>query len=72
MPDFDLAAIQKYLQEQKIDGWLIFDFRGQNYIATNFFDMNEDRILTRRWFYFIPQKGNPVLLIHKIERNNFP
>ncbi len=72
MAKIDLAEIQRYLKDQKIDGWLIFDFRGQNHIATNFFNIRHDTLLTRRWFYFIPQKGEPSLLVHKIERTNFP
>ncbi|MFQ5603658.1 MAG: M24 family metallopeptidase [bacterium] len=67
-----IDAIQEYLREQNVDGWLLFDFRGQNYIAANLFDLNKDTILTRRWFYFIPQNGEPTLLVHKIERDNFP
>lgn len=72
MAKVDLPAIQNYLREQEIDGWLIFDFRGQNYIATHFVELDEESILTRRWFYFIPQQGDPALLVHKIERKNFP
>lgn len=72
MSKFDVAAIQSYLQAQSLDGWLIFDFRGQNHIAASFFDMRKDAILTRRWFYFIPTNGEPALLVHKIERTNFP
>lgn len=72
MAKVDIPAIQDYLREQELDGWLIFDFRGQNYIATHFVELDEDSILTRRWFYFIPQKGDPALLVHKIERKNFP
>ena len=71
MANFDIPEIQDYLRNQNIDGWLIFDFRGQNYIANSMFKMGES-ILTRRWFYFIPTAGEPSLLVHKIERNNFP
>jgi Xaa-Pro aminopeptidase len=72
MDKLNLLEIQDYLKDQNIDGWLIFDFRGQNKIATTFFNMDGDTILTRRWFYFIPKKGEVVLLVHKIERTNFP
>ncbi|MFQ5822621.1 MAG: M24 family metallopeptidase [bacterium] len=72
MSQIELIEIQKYLKENKIDVWLIFDFRGQNHIAMNFFDLQKERILTRRWFYCIPKSGEPTLLIHKIERDNFP
>jgi Xaa-Pro aminopeptidase len=72
MSQIDFIEVQNFLKERSIDGWLIFDFRGQNNIAMNFFDMKKKRILTRRWFYFIPQNGEPTLLLHKIERDNFP
>ncbi|MFQ5709325.1 MAG: M24 family metallopeptidase [bacterium] len=72
MSNINVKGIQDYLKQNQIDGWLIFDFRGQNYVATNFFKMNKERLLTRRWFYFIPQVGQPQLVIHKIERDNFP
>ncbi|HEX9654373.1 MAG TPA: M24 family metallopeptidase [bacterium] len=72
MSNIDIQAIQLYLQQQNLDGWLIFDFRGQNYIAAAFFEMPENALLTRRWFYFIPKNGEPALLVHRIERTNFP
>lgn len=72
MSNIVVNEIQKYLKDSKIDGWLIFDFRGQNHIAVHLFNMGKERILTRRWFYFIPRSGEPILLIHKIERSNFP
>jgi len=68
----NLSAIQTYLREHDIDGWLVFDFRGQNYIATSLFKLTKDALMTRRWFYFIPKSGEPRLLLHKIERGNFP
>lgn len=72
MERMNVSEIQDYLKQNKIDGWLIFDFRGQNYVATNFFAMKKEHMLTRRWFYFIPKKGKPALLVHRIERDNFP
>jgi Xaa-Pro aminopeptidase len=72
MSKVDIHAIQDYIQKNNLDGWLIFDFRGQNYVATSIFEMPKDALLTRRWFYFIPKSGEPTLLVHKIERSNFP
>jgi Xaa-Pro aminopeptidase len=72
MSSIVVNEIQKYLKDSEIDGWLIFDFRGQNHIAASLFNMSKERLLTRRWFYFIPRSGEPTLLIHKIERSNFP
>ena len=49
------------LQAQKLDGWLLFDFRGQNALAL---DVIKPRQPSRRWFYLIPAAGEPQLLVH--------
>ena len=68
----NLPQIQEYLKEQHLDGWLLFDFRNQNPIANNLLNQDAHALLTRRWFFFVPQHGAPSLLVHRIERNNFP
>src|SRR5215213_3555152 len=64
---FDLAAVQKALQELGLDGWLLYDFRGLNVLARRVLDMSPDRMLSRRWFYFVPARGEPRKLVHRIE-----
>lgn len=63
----DLAAIQKALTEQQLDGWLFYDFRGSNPIARSVLGFDERQIATRRWFYLIPRSGEPVAILHAIE-----
>jgi Xaa-Pro dipeptidase len=63
----DIAAIQKALAEEKIDGWLLYDFRGSNPIARSVIGFDDHQIATRRWFYLIPGKGEPVAIQHVIE-----
>jgi Xaa-Pro aminopeptidase len=63
----DIAAIQKALAEEKIDGWLLYDFRGSNPIARSVIGFDDHQIATRRWFYLIPAKGQPVAIQHVIE-----
>lgn len=63
----DIAAIQKELGEQDLDGWLLYDFRGSNPIARAVIGFDERQIGTRRWFYFIPRQGEPVAILHAIE-----
>jgi len=63
----DIAAIQKALAEQQLDGWLLYDFRGTNPIARSVIGFDESQIGTRRWFYLIPRSGEPVGLLHVIE-----
>jgi len=62
----DLPAIQKSLQTQKLDGWLLYDFRGLNILAKRVVGLGEEH-RSRRWAYFIPAQGEPRKLVHKIE-----
>lgn len=62
----DIAGIQGDLRAAKIDGWLFFDFRGRDPIAQRVLQL-PDWMRTRRWFYFVPAKGTPKKLVHKIE-----
>jgi Xaa-Pro aminopeptidase len=58
--------MQSDLRAAKLDGWLFYDFRGRDPIAQRILDLPEG-MRTRRWFYFVPAKGTPKKLVHKIE-----
>src|ERR1700726_2183767 len=62
----DLQAMQTDLVNAKIDGWLFYYFRGRDPIAQHILSL-PDGMRTRRWFYFVPAKGAPKKLVHKIE-----
>jgi Xaa-Pro dipeptidase len=64
-----IAQIQDFIKSKGLDGWLLYDFRGLNSIALEITGI--EGVQTRRWFYFIPAKGNPVALIHRIEVDTF-
>ncbi len=64
---FDLAAVQAALGQLGFDGWLLYDFRGSNVLARRVVNFPADTFLSRRWFYFIPTKGEPRKLVHRIE-----
>ena len=63
---FDVQAVQKDLKAAKLDGWLFYDFRGRDPIAQRILQLPPG-MRTRRWFYFVPTKGTPRKLVHKIE-----
>jgi Xaa-Pro aminopeptidase len=67
------SDVQDFLAARGIDAWLLYDFRGQNQVALGALGL-EHHMLTRRWFYLIPARGQgePVLLVHAIERGSFP
>ena len=63
-----VRAIQAALKEAQLDGWLFYDFRGSDPLAYRILKLDVRGITTRRWFYFIPATGEPVKLVHSIER----
>src|ERR1700730_4383760 len=63
---FDFRAAQEDLKAAKLDGWLFYDFRGRDPIALRIWQWPPG-MRTRRWFYFVPTKGLPRKLVHKIE-----
>ena len=62
----DIAAIQRTLAAEHIDGWLLYDFHGSNPVAVKLVG-NTGKHMTRRWYYFIPASGTPRKLVHAIE-----
>jgi Xaa-Pro aminopeptidase len=62
----DTQAMQTDLLAARVDGWLFYDFRGRDPIAQRILKLPEG-MRTRRWFYFVPAKGTPRKLVHKIE-----
>lgn len=62
----EISGIQADLRAAKLDGWLFYDFRGRDPIAQRILQLPAG-MRTRRWYYFIPAKGTPRKLVHKIE-----
>jgi Xaa-Pro dipeptidase len=63
----DIKAIQAELRASKIDGWLFCDHHRRDPIANSILKLGSNGLASRRWFYFIPSKGEPRKLVHKIE-----
>jgi Xaa-Pro dipeptidase len=63
----DIAAIQTALKAGKVDGWLFYDHHHRDPIAGHVLGLDASAMTTRRWFYFIPAKGEPRKLVHRIE-----
>ncbi|HVP36936.1 MAG TPA: Xaa-Pro peptidase family protein [Terriglobales bacterium] len=64
-----IEQVQKYLKQNNIPAWLLYDFRGINPIAVEFLGIKG--LKTRRWYYLIKTEGEPVALVHKIEEQGF-
>src|SRR5579863_5690782 len=63
----DIKAIQTELKANQIDGWLFYDHHHRDPIAAHILGLNGNGMVTRRWFYFIPSRGEPRKLVHRIE-----
>jgi Xaa-Pro aminopeptidase len=64
---FDITKVQAAIQQFGLDGWLLYDFRGLNILARRVLGFPADAHMTRRWFYYIPARGEPRKLVHRIE-----
>lgn len=60
-----LPAIQAALRDAKLDGWLVYDFRGLNPVAASVLGIKG--MVTRRIFAWIPASGTPIAITHAIE-----
>jgi Xaa-Pro aminopeptidase len=65
----DLKRIQQALIDAKLDGWLFYDFRGSDPLAASILGLDPSAHTTRRWFYFVPARGEPTRIVHAIERS---
>jgi Xaa-Pro dipeptidase len=66
-----IDAVQRALKEEKLDGWLLYDFHGSNPIASRLAGLSSSgKMATRRWYYLVPAEGAPRGLVHAIERHN--
>ena len=63
----NLPAIQAALRERNIDAWLFYDHHHRDPIAYRVLGLPGSMMVTRRWFYLIPAKGEPRKLVHRIE-----
>ena len=63
-----VSRVQAALADAGLDGWLLFEFHGQNPIAAALTGLGWN---TRRSFVLVPREGDPVALIHAIEGSSW-
>jgi Xaa-Pro aminopeptidase len=65
----EVAAVQRALSAEGLDGWLLYDFHGLNPIALDVTGVGRQggHLATRRWYYLVPAQGEPRKLVHAIE-----
>lgn len=60
-----LGNVQRALKAARLDGWLVYDFRGLNPVAAGVLGIKG--MVTRRIFAWIPAEGTPQAITHAIE-----
>lgn len=63
----NLKSIQGELQKAGLDGWLFFDHHQRDPLAYHVLGLDPAGHVSRRWYYFIPARGEPRGLIHRVE-----
>jgi Xaa-Pro aminopeptidase len=61
--------VQTCMREQRIDAWLLYDFRGSNPVLERL--LPGKRVTTRRLVLLVPAIGEPLLLTHGLDANQF-
>src|SRR5207245_11430474 len=61
----DFADLAEALTALGVDAWLLYDFRKVNPIAERI--LGPTGMGTRRLFVFLPRRGRPVAVAHRIE-----
>ena len=59
-----VERVRTALRERGLDGWLLYEFRGQNWISAALLGTGWT---TRRSYVVVPAEGDPVALVHAIE-----
>lgn len=63
----DIARVQTEIGKQALDGWLFYDFCNRDAMAYEVLELEFGKFTTRRWFYFIPVKGEPTKIVSAVE-----
>jgi Xaa-Pro aminopeptidase len=54
------------MRQKGIDSWLMYDFRGNNPVMWH--ALGGPQMTSRRNYLFIPKEGEPILLVHAVDR----
>ncbi len=69
----DIEQIQQAIREESaekhLDGWFFCNFSHRDKLTDTFFALDERAVSSRRWFYIVPPRGEPVKIVHIIEKN---
>ena len=62
-----VEELQETLHAHTLDGWLFFDFRHSNAVASRVLGLSPHTFFSRRWMYYVPANGTPTKLVSSVE-----
>jgi len=65
LPAETIEAVRAQAAELGFDGWLLYNFRDNNPVASRLLGLPA---MTRRYFVWLPVEGTPVAITHRIEQ----
>lgn len=65
----DLSELQAYMRRERIDAWVLYDFRGSNFVLSRL--LAGKRWTTRRVYLVVRAEGPPWVLVHGIDAAQF-
>jgi Xaa-Pro aminopeptidase len=65
LPAETIEAVREQARELGFDGWLLYNFRDNNPVASRLLGLPA---MTRRYFVWLPVEGRPVAITHRIEQ----
>lgn len=65
----NISEIQKILQHTKLDGWLLYDYKGSNSVAHRVLQIPSQTMITRRFFVWIPAVGETKSVVAELEKS---
>jgi Xaa-Pro aminopeptidase len=64
----DIQQIQSELRARGIGGWLLCDFHNRDHLSYRVLGLDATKMTSRRWFYYIPARGEPRRMVHTVEK----
>jgi Xaa-Pro aminopeptidase len=62
-----IAAIQKAIREERLDGWLFCNYGHRDKLSDSILGLSAASLNSRLWVCAVPASGKPLCIVHKIE-----
>lgn len=60
--------MQEAIRGESLDGWLFCNFRHRDSLTDSLLELDISAVSSRQWLYLVPPRGEPVKIVHSIER----